>query len=369
MDLSNNQTQTLLEIALFIITTWLVNGYEQLSKPRWILSQPLRYWKVSRLMFKVLKKMCKFHSPKWPKDICLLGTTLKICAVFVTVPFCFSKKYLKPIYFYYLFSIIIHLQGIFQICQLAYIYFQKGEKSTVDINLTILDLVTYLFLIMACYLTVFRKKQDLEELLENFKKFNKYIDACSFEETERIYSSLWLYHLIPVCILINKCLINSSTTKSFPENFLSLLYILLLIYMKFLVMIIIILLAKIFVSRYNAFEEELKNIFRLLGVLIGARKFREINKLRKAFFLLQKSIEMVDDIFGLPIFAIILNASSGLLSSFSYTLLLETLPEMRSYWTVIHLFAEASVSWKNLLNLIYYNLIKLELNSQWLQPG
>lgn len=288
--------------------------------------------------------MCKFHSRKLSKDIWLLATTLKVCAVFVTVPFCFCKEYLKLIYIFHVFSIIIHFVGITQMFKIAYIFFEKTEISVVDVVLTSLDLVTNVCIIAACYFTVFRKKQALEELLQNFDKLDQHIDASSSEETSQIYFSLWLYHIIPVFVLIDKFLNNNSSTKSFFENFLTSLYILLLIYVKLLLMLIINVLAKIFVSRYNAFEDELKNVFCSLNVLIGTRKFSQTNRLRKACFLLQKNIEMVDDIFGLTIFAIIVNACGGLLCNFSYTLLIKMSSDMARYLRILHLFAEASVS-------------------------
>lgn len=292
--------------------------------------------------------MLVLRSPLKSKDICLLTMTLRICAVFVILPFCFVTKYVKLLYCYYLISVIIHFRGMLEICIFAYLYFEN-EKSTVDIILTIFDLIAYICLIVVGYFNVFRKKQALEELLQNFKKFDLFVETSYFEKTSSIYLTLWLYHAIPVFIMVNKFLHNSFVNSNQFKNFLVSFYIFTLIYIKFLLTLIITVIAKVFISRYNALEYQLKKFFCSLSILIGNKQFKEVDKLRKAFFLLQKNIEMVNDIFGMSIFFIIVNACSGLFSGFSYILLLETAANLESYWKTIQQFAEASVSSTNFL--------------------
>lgn len=287
--------------------------------------------------------MIELRSPINAGDICLLSQTLKICAVFLIVPFCFLTNYLKLIYCWYLISAIIHFHGMYKIWVFAYQYLEN-TKSTVDIILTVFDLVAYIFFIIVGFLDVFKKKKAVEELLQNFKNFDLSIDTCYFQETSSIYVRLWLYHGIPIFILVNKFLNNTFTNETIFGSFLISIYIFVLVYMKFLLMMIITVLAMVFTSRYNAFEHQLRKFFCSLRVLIENKKYKEIDELRKSFFLLQRNTKMIDDIFGLAIFSVFMNACSGLFSSFSYILLLKTAANLESYWITIQQFAEAGVS-------------------------
>lgn len=278
-------------------------------------------------------------------DLCLLEQILQLCGVFGTLPFCFRRTTWK-IWCYYAIYIAIQTFGISRFCILVDDYFNNLNLSGVEFFLVVLDFIPKICFLMVCIFIVFTKKVALEELLKNFKLIDSDLFPNFRPEGTPIVVIICYCQLIPIISLIDKMVSNNFSSNHIDVT-LSVIYLFLVIYMKFLYMITIKILEKILEARYTALENEIKNYFCSLRVRIGNRKFRELSTLSKLFFKIHQTIEGIDDIFGWPIMILIMKGWSGLLISFNYILISQKSVTLAGYWNMIELSFESVVSFKN----------------------
>lgn len=289
--------------------------------------------------------MYSIYSQKTTKknDIFLLEKVLQVCSVFGILPFYSITKCSKKFYYFYMFCLVIHLLGIFVLGIFAYYFFYDKHISAVGRVLTIFELSTNGCFALSCIFTVLKKRDSLREIMEYLSQFDRNIDTKWFVAATPIYFRIWIYHIIPVFIVTNKFFNNAFTADVFVIDCLNVTYTFLLIYMKFLFMVVTKVMAQVFEERYNILELELQ-LSLCHRELLNRTENNAVNKLRKLFYLLQVSIEKLDDIFGLPILVLVMNACAGTLTSFNYILFYKRSGRGEDYWKMLQLCVQALVS-------------------------
>lgn len=276
-------------------------------------------------------------------DLGWLEKTLQICAVFITLPFCFRRTTWK-ILCYYLIHLIVHTFSNLRQCFMIYQYFKNPKLYTIEKFLILLDMFpSSCFLVNIIYI-LFTKKNALEKVFERLKFIDESLFVNIPPERTNVHLMIWYYHSIPVISLINRFIANKFEPNRHIDSTLSMIYILVIIYMKFLLMLTIKVTEKIVQVRYCVLENEIKNYFCVLRIRIGNRKLKNLPNLQKVFFEIQQTIEEIDGIFRWPILLLVMKACSGLLRSFGYTLLVQTSVTIDSYWNMAQLSVESVVS-------------------------
>lgn len=280
-------------------------------------------------------------------DIIILEKVFLICGVLGIIPFPSATKCRMSICFFCFLNIAIHILGISESSYFTYTFVAENNISTVGIFINIFDFSTGVGFVVVCIFTSIKRRMVLKKLFRCLWTIEQITNAPCVVKNKQFYIRISLYHSILLFIVLNKILNNAFVIQHATSlSNLNTIYNFLILYMTFWLMLAVDILVKVFEITYNKCENEMIIIFNMLSVLIGHKKYRESKKLERMFFLQQKGVEYMNELFGLPILMIIVNACAKSLSAFNYILLFKRTVSWTNFGKMAQLLGQAVVSFQ-----------------------